>query len=254
MEEGVVESVKDSPPQRVARSATFVHLHIDLFDVLPALSNGARLAVFVCIGLFAADSRGATVEDIVDHTGLSEPTVIKSLRFLEKHGCVGRSARRGDPAGRPYYRALKYWVYRGPPQADVRSTIPPSIAVSAIERSSEKNFSSARKVFSAVAVDINTPPLGNNHQQQQYCAETQKIFAQAHIREPALSRLSERVAPEIAREWCAWLEHAPDEFTNPVGFMVSQLVANPHARPPGQRMRGKRRAWYGEDYAELVNR
>lgn len=246
MEEGVVESVKDSPPQRAARSATFVHLHIDLFDVLPALSNGARLAVFVCIGLFAADSRGATVEDIVDHTGLSEPTVIKSLRFLEKHGCVGRSAQGA-------YRALKYWVYRGPPQADIRSTIPPSIAVSAIERSGQKNFSPARKVFSAVAVDINTPPLGNNHQQQQYCAETRKFFARAHIREPALSRLSERVAPEIAREWCAWLEHAPDEFTNPVGFMVSQLVADPHARPPGQRTRSKRRAWY-EGYEELVER
>lgn len=166
----------DLRPQRVAGSATFVHLHIDLFDVLPALSNGARLAVFVCVGLFTPDPRGATVEDIVDHTGLSEPTVIKALRFLEKHGYVGRSALAGAGSPRPCYRALKYWFYRGPQQADVRSTIPPGIAVSAIERSSQKNFSPARKVFSAVAVDINTLPLGNNHQQQQHCAETRKFL------------------------------------------------------------------------------
>ncbi len=241
--------MKDSP---------FVHLHIDLFDVLPALSNGARLAVFVCIGLFTPDPSGATVEDIVDHTGLSEPTVVKALRFLEKHGCVGRSMRVGAGSPRPCYRALKYWFYRGPPQADVRSTIP-NIAVSAIEHSSQKNFHPARKVFPAVAVDINTPPVGDNHQQQQYCAETRNFFAQAQIREPALSRLSERVAPEIAREWCEWLKDAPDEFTNPVGFIVGAqhvvpLLADAHARPPGQRTRSKRKAWYADEYADLVNR
>ncbi len=92
----------------------FVQQFTSLLDDLPVLSVGARLAVLSCIGLFMADPCGPTARDIQKYAGLSEPTVRKTLGFLEHHRFVQR-----DAEGR--YRPLRHYSYRGPAPLELRS-------------------------------------------------------------------------------------------------------------------------------------
>ena len=210
--------------------------------------KGARLSTFLCVALHESQivlgaSPALTLSSIQVTTGYSRPAIIESLDELVARRLIEELAERGE-AGEKQYRVCAYaWFGDKRTPAKGKESLPPS--------AESKKTLLAKKSFPIVVVDINTTPLLGDHQQQQNLfAATKKLFSQAGVCEPVLSRLSERVELEIAREWCEWLEDAPEEFTNPIGFMVKQLLADPRARPQPRKKRG---TWY-EKYADLVKR
>ena len=61
-----------------------------------------------------------------------------------------------------------------------------------------------------------------------------EIFSAAGFRGKNLETLSERVAPDLAREWSAWVARAKqsDQYRNPHGYAWTVLEAHPSAHPP----------------------
>lgn len=62
---------------------------------------------------------------------------------------------------------------------------------------------------------------------------TQKILAENGVQGKNLDLLARSVAPTTAQAWADWLTVVDRErWTQPVGYLVKKLLANPNARPP----------------------
>ena len=82
---------------------TYVHTNLELLDILPTFAGGCRLNVLVCIGLFDSTPEGASLNDILVHTRLSQATVKHGLESLKSDGLVEEN--------RGYFRPTRYFSY-----------------------------------------------------------------------------------------------------------------------------------------------
>lgn len=199
--------------------APYVQNSVDMLDILPQLANGARCAVFVCIGLMELDPLGASKRDILDYTGLSRQTVESALRFLEVGGLI-----TCDPASKRY-RASTYYRCNPSHQQDVRELVP----ILQGERAEHvvKNFST-----SLHDDDVHILPSSEGFKHHSLHAKTRELFDAIGVQGVNLDILARSVELECAEHWQAWVESKPQGYKLPVGYLVKQLKANPRAEPP----------------------
>ncbi len=196
--------------------------------------KGSPLSVWNCVLCYEAAPLGPTLALVLKHTGLSTPSAKRAVQFLLDHLLIREE--RGDD-GEARYRVSAYAWY-GPEEE-----APQGIASDedGEPRATERTAATGppKKIFFAVAhddddVDLSGSGMPAHHQHQIFGGESKKIFLQGGV-DPGreLERLAETVLPERAARWVDRLPHAPQSFSNPVGFMIATLSRDPEAEPPG---------------------
>ncbi len=206
----------------------FVMSSVDQLKILPLLAHGANAVVYKCVELFEADPLGASVQDILDYTGVSRPTAKKTLRFLETSGLI-----RYTPEGR--YRINDLASYRGPSRHDLRSILPSDASAPSLlpKSPAQKSFSSPQKVFPIIDISTVPTPVPENYQYSIINADTKNLFSAVGVGGSNLLALARTVAPALAEEWALWVEHADHRpHDNPQGILVASLSRDPTTPPP----------------------
>ncbi len=192
-------------------------------DILPMM-KGARLSVWECVKCYEPAPLGANFALILKHTALSEPSAKRAIQFLLDHSLIHEE--RGDD-GDVRYRGSAY-AWSGPDEEEP--------AAPEERREAGTGPPPAKKIFFRVYDDDDSPGSDlseQHHQHQIFAPETKKIFSGAGVDLGRnLDRLAETVLPELAARWVQRLPHAPQRFTEPVGFMVKHLLHDPTEEPP----------------------
>ncbi len=213
--------------------------------------KGAPLSAFLCVALHEAKivvsgAEPLTVSAIEGHTGWSRRSLIAALDHLVEHAYVTELPERGAKREKQY--RVKAYAFFGKPSG---SHLPKEQGASAAPLHKPCGESPHRSSVVAVPDQPGPESMALKQQQTQARAILASVRARGRrLEEPALSRLSATVGPELAQTWADWVPNAPQSFRDPIAFMVKRLSQDPTAEPPGAR---QQKLWY-EGFEELVKR
>ncbi len=233
--------------ERITHTGNGLQLDDDLYikldaafdELIAELGRSGELPALLHIQLreaYASSGQGdpATLKTIMRAACCEERQarrIVKSL--LEK--CLITDAGLSPVTGEKFYRALGYaWFGNRRSKSGVSSVTP-------LDRASP-----GRGVASHPPVLVDDDVVSNNQpkkkQQQTTNNAARNILQECGIFGKPLNVLSENVDEPTATAWKTWLESAPSYLRNPVGVIVSTLLANPEAIPPKPKPEIKTRA------------
>ena len=212
-----------------------------LIELLPALTHGNRLSVYAAI-LSMSDSVGVSINDVMDSTTLSRPTVSNAVRFLTRIELVEENAGRYHALAN-IFDAIKIALMREPSQLSREQTA----------LLGKRPISDVKNIFTSNHDDDlvqELVPVELNHHHHD-CAEIEKIFTSVGFQGKNLILLSKSVSRENARAWAEWIKSEPSGVKNPSAYAWACLRDDPQAVPPKTKSKSAR--WY-DDCNEFVNR
>lgn len=228
--------------ERITQTGNGLQLEDDLyikldtaFDELVAeLGRGGELPALIHIQLreayaYSGTGNPATLKTIAHAAGdCSERQarrIVKSLLEKSLIAEAGLSPRTGEK----FYRPLGY-AWFGENRAQHARSKSAVTSMSPLDAPRGRHAAKCHPP-DLVVVDDDIQSKADLNEQQQ-TSVTRKILQECGIFGKPLCKLSENVEPNTARAWQTWLETAPSYLRNPVGIVVSALLADADAQPP----------------------
>lgn len=225
------------------------HLYVNLSGAIEPLLQklkGCPLSFILAIGLHESKvilkgEEPLSISAISEATGYSRRAVIyaadllTSLNYVtEIRGKYGQRLFR--PAGIVWFGGKRHAKIAHPDEQAPICAAPEGYAKSdaTYAKNDAKGMQEGMQSPDVVVVKnvLEKQASGNTKKQQQQQAEAKQILRECGVVGKVLGSLSEKVSPETAKAWCAWLDNPPSYLRNPVGVMISTLKADSEALPP----------------------